>query len=69
MAKSKGKRGGLDLSPLIEEVGLEKYLEVVPVGDFINTVGPKKIIKELGVDRYLANLSVQDLRKLKDRLK
>ena len=69
MAKSKGKRGDLDLSPLVEEVGLEKYLAVVKVGDYINTFGPKKVIKELGVERIVANLSAEERQKLKEMLK
>ncbi len=69
MAKSKGKRGGLDLSPFIEEVGLEKYLEMFKVEDVIDTLGPKKVAKALGIDRYLSSLSAEDRQKLKERLK
>ena len=68
MARSRGK-GGLDLSPLMEEVGLEKYLEVVDVGAVIDTLGPKKVAKALGMDRYLASLNAEERKQLKERLK
>jgi hypothetical protein len=68
MARSKGK-GGLDLRPLMEEVGLEKYLEVVEVGAYIDTFGPKKVAKALGIDRYLASLNAEERKQLKERLK
>jgi hypothetical protein len=69
MARSKGKRGDLDLSPLIEEVGLEKYLAVVNVEEMIDAVGAKKVVKELGIDRILANLTAEERQQLKERLK
>ncbi|MBI3823652.1 MAG: hypothetical protein HY289_13365, partial [Planctomycetes bacterium] len=69
MARSKGKRGDLDLTPFIEDVGLAKLLALVKVGDVIDTVGVRKVVKELGVERFLANLSAEDRQKLKERLK
>ena len=69
MARSKGKRGGLDLSPLVEEVGLEKYLGFVELKDIIDTLGAKKVVKELGLDRILAGLTVEERAQLKERLK
>lgn len=68
MAKSKGRSKELDLSPLVEEVGLEKYLAVVKVGDYISAFGAKKVLKEIGVKGILANLSSEDRQKLKEQL-
>jgi hypothetical protein len=68
MARSRGKRGDLDLSPFIEEVGLEKFLAMVKVADIIDTVGARKVVKELGINRILANLSAEERQKLKERL-
>lgn len=69
MARSKKKPDGFDMTPLIEEVGLEKYLEAVTVEDVIDTVGAKKIAKGLGIERFLASLSAEDRQKLKEKLK
>lgn len=68
MARSKGKGSFLNLSPLVEEVGMEKYLAVIKLGDLIENFGAKNVVKELGVERILANLSAQDRKKLKERL-
>jgi hypothetical protein len=69
MATTKGKRGDLDLRPFIAKVGLKKIFNAVELGDLIDAVGPKKVLKELGIERILANLSVQDRLKLKEQLK
>ena len=73
MAKARRKKSDLDLTPLIEEMGLEKYLSMFEVGDVINnainTYGPKKVAKALGVDRYLASISAEERLQLKERLK
>lgn len=68
MARSKKKPDGFDMRPLMEEVGLEKYLEAVAVKDYIDTVGAKKVVKVLGIERFLASLSAEDRQKLKERL-
>jgi hypothetical protein len=54
---------------LIDEVGLERFLEIFEVKDIIDTLGPKKVAKELGVERYLANISAEERRRLKELLK
>ena len=71
MARSKGKSKGFewDTRPLLEEMGLEKYLAAVKVEDMIDTVGAKKIVKGLGLARILANLSAEERQKLKEQLK
>src|SRR5882757_4565766 len=69
MATTNGKRCDLDLRPFIEKIGLRKYLEVVEVGDYFDTVGPKKVVKGLGVERILANLSAEERQQLKELLK
>jgi hypothetical protein len=68
MAAIKGKRGDLDLRPFIEKVGLAKILKLVEVGGLIDTVGPRKVVKGLGIERILANLSAEERQKLKERL-
>jgi hypothetical protein len=68
MAKSKRKSRGPNWSLWLEEVGLQKYVEALKVGDYIDTVGPKKVLKEIGIDRILANLSAEDRQKLKEKL-
>jgi hypothetical protein len=56
------------MTPVIEEVGLEKYLEVVKIEDVIDTFGAKKVARELGIERFVASLSAEDRRKLKEQL-
>ncbi len=68
MAKSKGKRGELDLRPFIEKVGLKKYLAAVDVGDVLATLGSKKFIEAVSVDELIAYLPVKVRRELKERL-
>jgi hypothetical protein len=68
MARSRGK-AGLDLGPLVEEVGLEKYLAAVKVGDVIETFGAKKLVREIGVERFLASLSAEERKALREQLK
>ena len=69
MATTKRKRGDLDLRPFIEKIGLEKYLAVVEVEDAIDAFGAKKVVKQLGIDRILANLTAEERQQLKERLK
>ena len=69
MAKSKGKKGDLDLRPFLEKVGLRKFVEALEVREYIDTVGPKKVLKAMGVEQILANLSAEDRQKLKEQLK
>jgi len=68
MAKSKGKRGGLDLRPFINQVGVKKFIDVIEVGEYIDTVGPKKVIKAIGVERFVANLTAEERQELKKLL-
>src|SRR5262249_1470671 len=49
MARSKGRSAVLDLRPLIEEVGLDKLAEQIELRALMETIGPKKIRKEMGV--------------------
>jgi hypothetical protein len=69
MASAKGKGKGWSLRPFIEKIGLKKYLEEVEVADAIATYGPKKVIKALGVEQLVANLSPEDRERLKELLK
>ncbi len=69
MATAKRKTRGLDLRPFIKQVGLDKFFEVIEMEDMIGTIGPKKIVKAIGVDRFLANLSAEERQRLKELLK
>jgi hypothetical protein len=68
MARSKKKPDGFDMTPVIEEVGLEKYLEAVKIDDIIDTYGAKNLVKKLGIERFVASLSADERQKLKERL-
>ena len=64
------KEGMLDDDDETEERHVESYKERVDqIKEIIETVGPKKIAKELGVERYLASLSADERRRLKELLK
>jgi hypothetical protein len=69
MAKSKGKKGDLDLRPYMEKIGLKKYLAAVDIGDIVDNFGPKKFVKEIGIERFMVNLTAEDRQKLKELLK
>ena len=69
MATAKRKTRGLDFRPFVEQVGLEKFLESFEIGTLIDMVGPKKIVKALGVKQFLANLSTEEKQQLKELLK
>jgi hypothetical protein len=69
MAKSRGKRGDLDLRPFVEKVGLKKYLAAVEPGDFVATFGLKKVIESVSVEELMASLPEKVRRELKHRLR
>jgi hypothetical protein len=69
MAATKIKRGDLDLRPFIEKIGLKKILALVEVRDAIDALGPKKVAKELGMEQFLASLTVEERKQLKELLK
>jgi len=60
MARATGKRLKFDSRPAVEALGLDRIIE---------QVGEKEVIKRIGLDRWLANLSPAERRELKRRLK
>jgi hypothetical protein len=74
MARKSG-RPLIDFRPAIEHVGLEEFLRQIGkerliehLGSIIDQVGKKKILKRIGINDILANLSPDERRELKRRL-
>ena len=77
VARAAGKKVKLDLRPAIEYLGLHKVIEQVGIdrvveqvgsGRFTEQVGEKAVVKWLGLEGFLANLSPAERRELKRRL-
>ena len=60
MATSKRKSRGLDLRPFINYVGLEKFLEAIELRELMTTVGPKRVVKEMGVEWLFSQPNAED---------
>ncbi|HEV3255372.1 MAG TPA: hypothetical protein VG013_00700 [Gemmataceae bacterium] len=77
MARTAGKTLNIDLRPaiemlgldrVIEQVGIDRVIEQVGIDRVIEHCGEKELIKRIGLDRWLANLSPAERRELKRRL-
>ena len=49
-------------------MGLDQVIEQVGHDRLINLMGEKEVIKRIGLDRWLANLSAAERREVKRRL-
>jgi hypothetical protein len=58
----------LGLDYMLDQIGLDRLLEHVGADRLIEFVGEKEVLKRMGLDRLLANLSPADRRELKRRL-
>jgi hypothetical protein len=79
MARTKRKGGdGIDLRPLLNDLGMEKFIEAAGEGELLQAIGVKQIVKnvganrlleEYGVEEFLAKLSPEMRKRLKDAAK
>ncbi|HEV3261114.1 MAG TPA: hypothetical protein VG013_29955 [Gemmataceae bacterium] len=68
MARAAGKPLNIDLRPPIEMLGLDRVIEQVGIDRLIEQCGEREVIKRIGLDRWLANLTSAERRELKRRL-
>jgi hypothetical protein len=77
MAKSKRDEFPFDLRPVVEWMGLDKFIKMVGEKRVLEEIGEKRMLKEIGekrllegmeIDDILANLAPAKLRELKKRL-
>jgi hypothetical protein len=69
MARTKGKGLEFDLTGLIEDMGVEKVVEVFGDEQVLKAVDLKKVVKKKGVDWLRAQLTPEQLKELTGRQK
>ncbi len=72
MAKKKRKGLDFDFSVIKDDMTPENDAQLVRsigVERILRAMDPKEVIREMGMDWFLSNLSAKDLKALKDRLK
>ena len=68
MARTAKRELKFDLPPAIESLGLRTVLEQVGVDRVIEAMDKKEVIRRIGLDDFLANLSPAQRQELKRRL-
>jgi hypothetical protein len=56
MGKTRGRKFGFHLGPVIEEVGLKNVIEEVGLNRVIEQVGLKRVFEQVGLDRVLGEV-------------
>jgi hypothetical protein len=62
MGKTRRRKFGFHLGPVIEEVGLKNVIEEVGLNRVIEEVGLDRVLGEVGWDRFIRELSRSTLR-------
>ena len=69
MARTKDNELKIDYDVMARNVDLEKFIAKIGGKRIIELYGLKKFIKEIGMDRLVSQLSPEELKELRERLK
>lgn len=69
MAKIKRKEFEIDLEPLFEAVGMNRVIDTIGLDRVINRIGIRRVIDAKGVDWVLKQMTPEQRRQFKERLK
>jgi hypothetical protein len=58
----------IDLEPLIEILGLDEFIRRLGIARVVNQIGDRELLRLMGIERLVANLSAAQRRELKRRL-
>jgi hypothetical protein len=68
MARNRSRIPTIDLAPIIEFMGFEKFIEQVGLERVIEQVGLERVIEQVGLERFVASLTPAQRQELKQRL-
>jgi hypothetical protein len=68
MAKTTGKRSGIQLKPVIEMVGVKEVINQIGVDRVVQEIGLKRVIDEVGIPQIFSSLTPAQRKELKKLL-